>query len=64
MVEIWFSILTGKVIRNGSFTSPAQVRKAIDKFLKAYNENAQPFEWRKKKVEQRTLVNTYGELCH
>jgi len=36
-VEIWFSILTRQVRRGASFTSPHQVREAIDRFLAPYN---------------------------
>ena len=30
-IEIWFSILTRQALRGGSFTSPRQVREAIDR---------------------------------
>lgn len=47
-VEVWFSILSKKALRKASFTSPYRVRKAIDRFTEAYNDNAAPFEWKKK----------------
>ena len=62
-IEIWFSILTTRVIRNGSFTSPRQVRQAIDKFTKVYDEDCAPFEWKKEKVHQVTLKRCYADLC-
>lgn len=62
-VEIWFSILTRRVIRNGSFTSPQQVRTAIDRFLNAYNVQAAPFEWTKEVVRQAPLKKKYADLC-
>lgn len=62
-VEVWFSILTRRVLRNGSFTSPRQVREAIDRFLEAYNQDAAPFEWTKQVVHQAPLKKTYAELC-
>jgi hypothetical protein len=49
-VEIWFSILSRRALKGASFTSPQQVRNAIDCFVKAYNDKAAPFEWKKKKV--------------
>ena len=49
-MEIWFSILTRQALRGASFTSPRQVREAIDRFLAAYNAQAAPFEWRKSVV--------------
>lgn len=62
-IEIWFGILTTRVIRNGSFTSPRQVRQAIDKFTRAYGEDCAPFEWKKEKVHQVTLKKCYANLC-
>ncbi len=62
-VEVWFSILTRRVLRNGSFTSPRQVREAIDRFLEAYNQEAAPFEWTKQVVHQVPLKKTYANLC-
>lgn len=56
-VEIWFSILEGKSLHGASFTSVAQLRLHIDDFIEAYNENAQPFVWKKKKVRQRRFKN-------
>ncbi len=41
-VECWFSILSRQALRGASFTSPQQVREAIDKFVAAYNEKAAP----------------------
>lgn len=54
-VEVWFSILSNKALRKASFTSPYQVRRAIDKFTESYNEHAAPFEWKKTNVKQGTL---------
>jgi hypothetical protein len=51
-VEIWFSILEGKSLRGASFESVAQLRKHIDDFIEAYNENAMPFVWTKTEVHQ------------
>jgi len=62
-VEIWFSILTRRVIRNGSFTSSQQVRTAIDRFLDAYNVQAAPFEWTKEVVHKAPLKKKYADLC-
>lgn len=63
-VEVWFSILTRRVLRNGSFTSPRQVREAINRFLTVYNQDAAPFEWTKRTVSQTPLKKTYAELCN
>ncbi len=62
-VEVWFSILTRRVLRNGSFTSPQQVREAINRFLEAYNQAAAPFEWTKQVVHPTPLKKAYADLC-
>lgn len=61
-VEVWFSILTRHALRKASFTSIEQLIDAIEKYCKAYNLNAHPFEWTKEKVYQRTLKNKYANL--
>ena len=62
-IEIWFSILSRKALKGASFTSPRQVREAIDKFIKVHNKNAAPFQWRKTKVYSKGLINNYSDLC-
>ena len=54
-VEAWFSILQGKSLSGASFTSVRQVTQHIDAFIKAYNEDAEPFVWTKSKVHQRRV---------
>jgi len=49
-IECWFSILSRRALRGASFTSPQQVREAIDRFIAAYNQRAVPFEWTKREV--------------
>jgi DDE superfamily endonuclease/Homeodomain-like domain len=63
-IEIWFSILSRQALRGASFTSPRQVREAIDRFLAAYNAQAAPFEWRKREVRSVGLKKYYGHLRH
>jgi len=62
-VEIWFSILWRRALRGASFTSPPQVRDAIDRFICAYNPDAAPFEWRKGCVWPSSLKRHYADLC-
>jgi transposase len=45
IVERFFSGLTTKRIRRGSFTSVAEVEKAIHDYIDAHNENPKPFIW-------------------
>ena len=63
-LEVWFSILTRRVLRNGSYTSPRQVRQAINRFLEAYNQDAAPFEWTKQVVYSEPLKKKYADLCN
>ena len=45
-VEIWFSILVRRVIRRGNFTSKADLREKVLKFIDYYNQTlAKPFKW-------------------
>jgi transposase len=45
LVERWFGELTRKRIRSGSFGSVADLQKAIEEFLLAWNANPKPFIW-------------------
>ena len=63
-IETWFSILTRSAIKGASFTSPQQVREAIDAFADAYNEDATPFEWTKTTVRPKGLKRHYADLCN
>ena len=63
-IEVWFSILSRRALRGASFTSPRQLREAIDKFIQVYNRNATPFKWTKTNVTPRGLSDTYCNLCN
>jgi hypothetical protein len=45
MIEIWFSILTRKVLRRGEFTSREDLADKIIEFACDYDDKAQPFRW-------------------
>jgi transposase len=62
-VECWFSILCRQALRGASFTSPRQLRQAIDNFVSAYNERAAPFEWKKAVVFPSKPKTKYSDLC-
>jgi transposase len=47
LVEAWFSILTRKQVRRGSYASVADLVAAIRAFIAAYNRNPTPFVWTK-----------------
>ena len=45
-VEIWFSILSRRLLRRGEFKSTAELKERILKFIDFFNENlAKPFRW-------------------
>ena len=62
-VECWFSILSKQALSGVSFTSPKQLREAIDKFVAAYNKKAAPFEWTKAVVHPTAPKRKYADLC-
>lgn len=44
-VEIWFNIITQRAIRRGTFRSVRDLVANIERFVKRYNRNCQPFAW-------------------
>jgi hypothetical protein len=54
--------LESSCIARRSFTSPRQVREAIDRLIVAYNESATPFEWRKRNVQNVHPHKSYADL--
>lgn len=44
-IEIWFGILTRKVVRRGIFKSRDELIERLMNFIAAYNQQARPFEW-------------------
>jgi transposase len=45
MIEIWFSILTRKVLHRGEFPSRQTLAEKITEFIGEYNAKASPFRW-------------------
>lgn len=62
MIECWFSILVRAALRGASFTSPQQLREAIDRFIQSYNQKAVPFEWTKEVVHSVHPKPRYADL--
>jgi hypothetical protein len=44
-VELFFSIITRKVLKRGSFTSRADLVSKLMRYIATYNETAKPFAW-------------------
>ena len=62
MVEIFFSLLSRAALRGASYTTVAELRLAINDFCEVYNEEAQPFEWRKAVVQSVAPKYNYANL--
>lgn len=45
MIEIFFSILTRRILRRGDFSSRDDLIEKITTFIKIYNRTAKPFRW-------------------
>jgi transposase len=63
-VEIWFSILWRRTLRDLNATSPQDVCHAIDAFTDTHNMQAEPFLWTKSVVYPGSLNNKYRDLCN
>ncbi|MHB1208695.1 MAG: IS630 family transposase [Acidimicrobiales bacterium] len=47
LVESWFSQLTNRRLKKGTFSSVAQLKDAIGVWTEGWNEDPQPFIWKK-----------------
>ena len=63
-VEIWFNIMSRKVLRGASFDSTQQLCDAIRKYIDAYNQSAEPFAWKKREVKGSQIKDTISNLCN
>jgi transposase len=64
MVEIWFGIFSRKALKSASFKSTSDLTQAISEFVEAYNENSEPFVWKKRDVRGSQLRNTIANLSN
>ena len=44
-IEIFFSILARRLLKNGTFTSEADLAEQMLAFIETYNQTARPFKW-------------------
>jgi transposase len=58
--ECWFSILNRPARRGAGFSSPRQLRQAIEDFVAAYHASAAPFEWKKAVVFPSELTSRFS----
>jgi transposase len=45
-VERWFALITGRMIRRGTFRSVAELERAIYQWLATWNQEPRPFVWK------------------
>jgi hypothetical protein len=62
LVESWFSILNRQALRNLSCSAARQLREAMDRLVKAYQETAAPFEWTKEVGYATTFQERSSDL--
>ena len=63
-IEIWFGILSRKTLKGASFCNVEELKSAIEAYIDQYNQNAQPFKWRKREVKGSQIKNTIANLCN
>ena len=61
-IEIWFGIMSRKVLRGASFNSTDELAQAIEMYIHAYNESAEPFVWKKREVNGSQIKNNLSNL--
>lgn len=61
-VEIWFNIMTRKVLRGASFGGTESLTDALMCYIKGYNESSKPFEWKKRDVRGSQIRDTLSNL--
>jgi len=54
-VEIWFSKLEREVIARGIFTSLADLRRKLMRFIRLYAKSAKPFRWKYTDIRRRIM---------
>jgi hypothetical protein len=64
MVEIWFGIFSRKALKGVSFKSTSDLAQAISEFAEVYNENSEPFVWKKLEVRGSQLRNIIANLSN
>jgi putative transposase len=59
-VERWFSLITQRAIRRGSFGSVKELVAKIDEFVQAYNGDSAPFIWH---ATAESILEKLSRLC-
>ena len=61
-IEVWFSKLSRDALKGASFTSPTQLRRAIDRYIEAHNADPKPFKWTQSVVSPSAPKPNYADL--
>jgi transposase len=61
-IEIWFNIMTRRVLRGASFNTTKALADAINGYIN-YNESAKPFVWKKREVSGSQIKDTLSIHC-
>jgi transposase len=61
-VEIWFGIMSRKVLKCASHDSKEDLKSSIEAFIAAYDKIKKPFKWRKREVKGTQIRNTIANL--
>ena len=61
-VEIWFNIMSRKVLRGASFDSVKALSDAIIGYIESYNDAAKPFIWKKREVSGSQIKDKLSNL--
>jgi transposase len=64
MVEIWFGIMSRKVLRGASHDSKPHLKEAIEAYIAAYDKIKKPFKWRKREVKGTQIRDTIVNLIN
>ncbi|SFK13298.1 Homeodomain-like domain-containing protein [Nitrosomonas aestuarii] len=61
-IEVWFEILSCKVLKGAGFSNVAELKNAIEAFIIRHNQSAQPFKWRKPESADSEIKNNISNL--
>jgi transposase len=63
-VELWFSKIERDVIARGVFTSVADLKRKLMKYIRHYNETSQPIKWKYTDVSKRIVTSDSAVTGH
>lgn len=62
-IEVWFSILSAQSLQGASFGSAKELVAHIEAYIRAYNQDCRPFQWRKVNPAAKSFAGKYADLC-